>query len=170
MRFSDFLSDQGIPFETLLHPPAFTAQRRAKYLGVPGRQVAKSVLLVGPQGYVLAVLPATHRLDTEALARQLGGAVRLAQEGEIAAVFPDCEWGLVAPFGSLYGLPTILDDSLASQPEIVLESQTRATAIRMRCRDFERLVQPRRLPVARPHASFGLAGPKRRPAANPISL
>src|SRR5205807_2280879 len=98
---ADFLLEQRIPFETLLHPPAYTAQKRARFLRLPGRQVAKSVLLHGPGGYVLAVLPATHHVATERVALALGGPVRLASDDELAAVFRDCEWGVVPPFGTL---------------------------------------------------------------------
>src|SRR5437588_8555035 len=78
MRINAFLADQNVPFETLPHPPAYTAQKRAKYLHVSGSRVAKSVLLHGPDGFFLAVLPATHPIDTERLANALGGPVRLA--------------------------------------------------------------------------------------------
>jgi len=148
MRVLDFLSEQRIAFETILHPPAFTAQKRAKYLHVPGSQVAKNVLLAGLRGYVLAVLPATHYVDTAKLTQDLGGPVRLADDQDIAEVFLDCEWGVVPPFGMLYGLPTLLEDMLASDAVLVFEGNTHVEAIRLRCRDFERLAQPRRLHFA----------------------
>ena len=150
MRVLQFLSEQHIDFEPLVHPPAYTAQKRAKYLHLSGKQVAKTVLLVGPQGYLLAVLPATHHVDTALLSLKLGGPVRLASDEEIGGVFQDCEWGVVAPFGTLYGMPTILDKSLASDSWIVFEANTHAEAIRMRCRDFEDLEKPERLSFARP--------------------
>jgi Ala-tRNA(Pro) deacylase len=144
-----FLTEQRVPFEPLLHPPAFTAQKRAKYLGVPGSQVAKSVLLHGNGGLILAVLPATHQVDTAALSVALQGPIRLATEAEIVAVFCDCEWGVVPPFGRLYGLPSLLDDSLAADAFIVFEGKSHFEAIRIRCGDFERLEKPRRLRFAR---------------------
>src|SRR6516164_5022203 len=98
MRVPLFLTDQHVPFDTLVHPPAYTAQRRAKYLHVPGRHLAKCVLLRGPAGRVLAVLPATHRVDTDAVGRELGGPFRLADDRDLAEVFNDCEWGALAPF------------------------------------------------------------------------
>jgi Ala-tRNA(Pro) deacylase len=150
MHFGDYLADQRIDFEWLPHPPAYTAQKRAKYLRVPGRQVAKCVLLAGPSGYLLAVLPATHQVDTQALAEQLSGPVRLATDREIAAVFHDCQWGVVPPFGARYGLPTLLDDGIEANDWIVLETHTQFEAIRLRCRDFEHLENPRRLRFARP--------------------
>jgi Ala-tRNA(Pro) deacylase len=149
MRISDYLTEQQIAFERLPHPPAYSAQKRAKYLRLPGRQVAKSVLLAGPSGYLLAVLPATHHVDTQVLAEHLGGPVRLADDREIAAVFRDCEWGVVSPFGTRYGLTTLLDASIPADAPLVLETHTQFESIRLLCRDFERLEQPRRLPFAR---------------------
>jgi Ala-tRNA(Pro) deacylase len=150
MRVSQFLSEHRIAFETMPHPPAFTAQKRAKYLRVPGKQVAKCVLLDGPAGHVLAVLPATHLVDLERVANVLGGPVRLADHNAIADVFRDCEWGVLAPFGTLYGLTTLLDASLDPEALIIFEAHLHAVAIRMRCRDFERLERPRRVAFARP--------------------
>lgn len=148
MRVADFLSEQHIPFETLVHAPAFTAQKRAKYLHVPGRQVAKSVLLAGPTGFVLAVLPATHHIDLGAVAACLGFPVRLANHLEIADLFRDCEWGVLTPFGTLYGLTTIVDESLDSNSHIIFEAHLHAMTISMHYRDFERLEKPRRFPFA----------------------
>jgi Ala-tRNA(Pro) deacylase len=152
MRIAAFLEDQRVAYESLPHAPAFSAQKRAKYLHVPGRQVAKSVLLRGPDGLLLAVLPANLHLDPYLLSVALGGPVRLANDAETAAIFADCEWGVVPPFGSLYGLPTVLDRSLDPRAMIVFEGQTHGQAVRMRCADFERLERPRRLRFAAPHA------------------
>jgi Ala-tRNA(Pro) deacylase len=148
MRVAEFLAEQHVPFETLLHPPAFTAQNRAKFLHVPGRQVAKSVLLHGPDGFLLAVLPATRHVDTERLVDALGGPVRLATDAEITEVFHDCEWGVVPPFGKIYGLPVVLDESLAPEAWIVFEGNSHVEALRLHCRDFEYLEKPRRLQFA----------------------
>jgi Ala-tRNA(Pro) deacylase len=150
MRISDYLAEQRIDFEWLPHPPAYTAQKRAKYLRVSGRQVAKCVLLASPSGYLLAVLPATRQVDTKVLAEQLGGPIRLANDREIATVFRDCESGVVPPFGTRYGVSTLLDDAIDPDASIVLETDTQYEAIRLRCRDFERLEKPRRLAFGRP--------------------
>ena len=150
MHIPDYLADQHVAFESLLLPPAFSATQRAKVLHVPGRQVAKCVLLIAPRGPLLAVLPATHHIDLDALATDLSGPVRLAEDDEIAKVFSDCEWGVVLPFGVLYGLQTILDDSLRPDDMIVFEGNTHVEAVRLRCSDFERLERPRRLRFATP--------------------
>jgi Ala-tRNA(Pro) deacylase len=148
MRVPDYLAEQQVRFETLWHAPAFSAQQRAKVLHVPGRQVAKSVLLAAAEGFLLAVLPATHQIDPFRLAHELGGPVRLADDREIARVFRDCEWGVVPPFGTLYGLSTLLDDSLAADDLLIFEGNTHVEAVRVRCADFERLEKPRRTAFA----------------------
>jgi Ala-tRNA(Pro) deacylase len=149
MRVPLLLADNRVAFETLYHAPAYTAQRRARYLHVPGRQLVKSVLLRAPAGCLLAVLSADTRVDLVALGQMLGGPVRLATADEIPEVFRDCEWGALTPFGSLYGLATVLDDALDPETMILFEGHSHAEAIRMRCRDFERLERPRRLRFAR---------------------
>ena len=106
------------------------------------------MLLSAPEGFLLAVLPATHHIDTERLGQELGGPVRLADDREAAGVFRDCEWGVVPPFGTLYGVPTLLDDSLDPEALIVFEGNTTVEAVRVRCGDFERLERPRRLRFA----------------------
>ena len=148
MRVDQFLSDQHVAFETVVHAPAYTAQRRAHYVHVPGRQVAKSVLLAGPTDFVLAVLPATHHIDLQAVRQTLGYPLRLANHLEIADLFRDCEWGALTPFGNLYGLVTIVDDSLDSEAHITFEAQMHAITISMHYRDFERLEHPRRFRFA----------------------
>ncbi len=148
MRIDEFLTDQHVPFEIMLHPPAYTAQNRAKFLHVPGRQVAKCVLLAGSNQHVLAVVPATHLVDLEAVARVLGAPFHLAHRDDLDLLFPDCETGALPPFGRLYGLTTILDDSLNPNTWIIFEAQRHALAIRMGCGDFERLEKPLRFAFA----------------------
>lgn len=150
MLLTDFLSSQQVEFEFLHHAPAFSAPRLAKQLRLPGAQVAKTVLLRGPSSFLLAVLPSTHQLNVQLLGEALGGPVRLAGPEEMAELFRDCEFGLVPPLGRLYGLPTILEDSIAPDAFLVFEGQTCVEAIRLRCSDYERLETPRRLTFAHP--------------------
>jgi len=140
MGICDYLRSQRVHFELLLHRPASSASRRAGTLHAPGRQVAKAVLLGAGSGYVLAVLPATHRIDLERLQKALGTvALRLASEPELDQVFVDCEHGALPPFGSRYGVPTIVDASLAGASEILVETNVRHLCLRLRYRDFEAL-------------------------------
>jgi Ala-tRNA(Pro) deacylase len=145
MKIDEFLTNQGVTFERLHHRPAYTANRVAQALHVRGQEMAKTVLLRTGHGYMLAVLPATRRVDLDRLRQELDGEqVGLATEGEMGQLFPDCERGAVPPFGSLYRLPTLVDESLAADEKIVFEGQTHEDAIRMAYRDYEAVEHPRR--------------------------
>lgn len=145
MHIRDYLRSRQIRFEMLLHPPAPSATRMAETVHVSGRHVAKGVLVKADDSFMLAVLPATHRIDLERLQTVLGVTnLRLATEDEVGEIFQDCERGALPPLGRLYGLATILDASLAGGSEIVFVGNSRHEGVRMRFRDYETLELPTR--------------------------
>ncbi|HWC88008.1 MAG TPA: YbaK/EbsC family protein [Pirellulales bacterium] len=143
MKVQQFLDSRGISFEMLPHEPTFSAQRMAQAVHVSGDNVAKTVLLKADGQFVLAVLPATHQIHLE-MAREALAAhlLELADEDELAKVFSDCEVGAVPPFGTQYGIETLVDASLAEDDEIVFEGNAHRQAFRMKYRDFEDLENP----------------------------
>jgi Ala-tRNA(Pro) deacylase len=143
MRIRDYLQSQHVWFQTLLHPPAPSATRLAQSVHVRGGLVAKAVLIKAGGDYVLAVLPATARVDLERLSGILNGRpLVLATEDEVESVFHDCERGALPPFGHLYGLRTVVDFSLAAGAEIVCTGNARHEGVRLRYRDFEAIEAP----------------------------
>ncbi len=148
MHLSDFLHECEVPFESLLHPPAFTASKRARFLHVPGKQVVKCVLLAAGRSYAVAVLRSTDQINLEALRPVFGLPIRLATTEELASQLSDCGRGAATPFGSLYGLRTLLENRVRPEDLILFEAQQHHMAIRMLCRDFERLEKPARCEFA----------------------
>jgi Ala-tRNA(Pro) deacylase len=146
MNLSSFLTERGCWHEFVTHEPTYSAQRLAQQLHVPGRTVAKTVLLRidadGRQWFVVAVLPATKQIDMRRAGGVAGGTVKLATEFEIAAQCPDCDFGVLPPFGSRYGMKTIVDSELAEDDEIWFEGNTHNDAVRMKFADFEKLEKP----------------------------
>jgi Ala-tRNA(Pro) deacylase len=138
------LDSRRIPYEHRVHPTAFTAQQVAAAEHAPGTVVAKTVVLKADENFVMAVLPASAKVDFAALRRLLGATeVRLAQEAEFDSLFPDSEIGAMPPFGNLYGLPVYVDESLANDRAILFNAGTHQDAIRMSYRDFVQLVEPK---------------------------
>jgi Ala-tRNA(Pro) deacylase len=153
MYVLDFLRNQGVWFEPLLHQPASSSTKRARSVHVPGRRVAKAVLIKTGDSYLVAVLPSTSRIDLGRLSEVVGARVsdlRLATPDEVFAIFPDCEPGVVPPFGRLYGLKTIVDSGLAESAEIVTVANTRHEGLRMHFHDFQTLEQPVGASFSRP--------------------
>jgi Ala-tRNA(Pro) deacylase len=139
MNMKYILQRRNLPFEVVRHAEAFDAQHLAQALHTPGVQVAKTVLLRADHDYryIVAVLPATHRIDFDRLSEFLGGTnVALATEEEIAERCPDCEFGVLPPFGSHYGAETIVDEALSKDEYISFEGESHTEAIRMKYSDF----------------------------------
>jgi Ala-tRNA(Pro) deacylase len=152
MNVAKFLEAGHHDFERMPHRPVYSAQRLAQELHVPGREVAKTVLLRADGGYkyVVAVLPASKKIDFASASKLLGGArLELATEFDIETHCPDCEFGVLPPFGSRYGLKTIVDTSLSKDEYIWFAGNTHDEAIRMKFAEFCQL----ELPLIAPFAS-----------------
>jgi Ala-tRNA(Pro) deacylase len=138
-----FLGDQQVAYSVLHHRPAYTAQEEAANAHVPGRQWAKTVACFADDRPILAVVPAPSLVDVDRL-REVTGAkkIRLASEPEFARMFPDCETGAMPPLGPLYGQPVFVDRHLAAADEVVFDAGSHSEAIKVRYKDFARVVQP----------------------------
>ncbi len=141
----DFLRSRRVWFEELLHTPASSSTKRAHSVHVPGRRVAKTVLVHASDRFVLAVVPSTCRVDLGRLGEMLGLSatdVRLATADELIGLFTDCEPGVVPPFGRLYDIDTVFDSSLAEVDELVFGGNTRHEGLRMRASDYIAIEEP----------------------------
>jgi Ala-tRNA(Pro) deacylase len=151
MNVAKFLEKGHYKFKRVQHVPAYSAQHLAHELHVSGREVAKTVLLRANEGHelVVAVLPASKQIDFKRAAKLLSGAkLELATEFDISAHCPDCDFGVLPPFGSRYGMTTIVDSSLTEDEFIWFEGNTHEEAIRMKFEDYRRLEQPIVAPFA----------------------
>ena len=117
-----FLDASGAEYEVLPHPHSHYSAQTARLSRVPLRALAKPVLLEDEYGYVLAIVPATCRVDIERLGHQLNRELELATEAEVAPLFPDCEPGAMPAIGTPYGIPTVYDDSLRALREVYFEA------------------------------------------------
>ena len=149
MKISSYLKEQGVYFSMHEHPPAYTAQEVAAEEHVSGDILAKTVILRAGDNYAMFVLPASYKLDMRKAAKALGAKkVRLADEGELAKLFPDSEVGAEPPFGNLYEIPTLVDQHLADDEEIVFQAGSHRQAIRMKYADYASLAQPKTADLA----------------------
>ncbi len=142
IRLKNFLDENHVSYSAMPHTTAYTASGAAATMKISGKELAKTIVLRAGEETILAVLPAAHHASLEKLSSLLGKPVRLATEQEFSSLFPDCELGAMPPFGSLYDLPTYVDESLAEDEEIVFNAGTHHDAIRMRYVDFARLTKP----------------------------
>ncbi|NLE30324.1 MAG: YbaK/EbsC family protein [Phycisphaerae bacterium] len=142
-RLKEFLDNSGVHYVTITHSPAFTAQEIAATAHVPGKELAKTVMVKIDGQMAMVVLPGSYKIDFDLLEEALGARrVELASEQEFKDLFPECEIGAMPPFGNLYGLQTYVADSLAEEVEIIFNAGLHTELIRMNYSDYERLVEP----------------------------
>jgi Ala-tRNA(Pro) deacylase len=144
MRVTEYLEKQGVEYKIREHRSTFTAQQMAAAEHVPGMAVAKPVVVKADNKFYMCVLPACCKIDFDVLKEQIGvQRIELADEKEMAQIFGDCALGAEPPFGNLYQIETIMDQSLEEDDEIVFQGGTHEKAIRISIEDYRRLVHPR---------------------------
>jgi Ala-tRNA(Pro) deacylase len=143
-KLKAFLDENDVPYESVEHPTAYTAQEVAQAAHIRGHNLAKTVIVKSGDQFVMVVLPADRKVIILDL-REITGLDNLtfATEDEFKALFPDCEIGAMPPFGNLYGMEVYAAPSLEEGDEIAFNAGTHREVIKMRYRDFERLVHPR---------------------------
>jgi Ala-tRNA(Pro) deacylase len=139
-RVSAYLAEQDADFDIVDHPHSSTSMESAQLAHVPGDCIAKSVVLGDERGYLLAVLPASCHVDLGELHRQTNRNLGLATEYELTALFDDCEPGAVPPFGNVYDIDTIVDESLVEQSDVYFEAGDHERLIHVSAETFENLL------------------------------
>jgi Ala-tRNA(Pro) deacylase len=147
-KVRSYLMEHGVAYETHAHPLAYTTSEVAQAEHVPGKAMAKVVMLVGDGRLVMTVMPGDENVDMQKAAKALDARdVRLAEEIEFAPSFPDCERGAEPPFGALYDVPTLVDEGLTSE-EITFNAGTHTETISMALDDYLKLTNPMRADLA----------------------
>jgi Ala-tRNA(Pro) deacylase len=150
-RLKSALDREHVSYSAIPHAPACGGQYAASIMHVHGREVAKTVVLRMKNGTVvhdgedmlLAVLPASFRINLGKLAAAVQCRVELVDEDECNTLFPDCEGGVFLAFGELYDLPVYMDEALAADPYIVLSAGIKCESVRLRSADFIRVAKPK---------------------------
>jgi len=148
-RLMEFFDSNKKKYVVVKHSPAFTAQEVAASAHVPGKNMAKTVMIKADGDLKMVVLPSTHQVDFDQIREALGvKKVELASEEEFESLFPDCELGAMPPFGNLYDMETIVAESLTDDDEIAFNAGTHKELVKISYKDFEELARPKILPLA----------------------
>lgn len=121
LTLQEYLDDSHIAYQVTSHKKTDCSAQTAEVSHVPADQLAKGVIVKSDGFYVLAVLPASRRLDMKRLGKVIGEPVTLATEKEASMLFPDCQTGAVPVIGSAYKIASIVDRRLDEQDEVYFE-------------------------------------------------
>ena len=148
-KLKNFLDDQHVQYISIIHSRAHTAQETAEVAHIPGRQLAKTVMVKLDGKMAMVVLPASEQIDLDLLQGCAGvNSAELADEKEFSALFPQCEIGAMPPFGNLYGMMVYVEEDLTTAGTIAFNAGSHLELIQLSYNDFERLVKPRIVRIA----------------------
>lgn len=140
ITLSEYLATHDSVYSVMHHDHTTSSLETAEAAHVPGDLLVKPVILHDDRGYVMAVVPATHRVRLDAINRLLKRNLAIATEQELAELFDDCEVGAVPPLGQMYGMQTIWDDALGRVREVYFESGDHETLVHMAGEQFMALM------------------------------
>ncbi|MFQ5963958.1 MAG: aminoacyl-tRNA deacylase [Candidatus Scalinduaceae bacterium] len=143
-KLREFLNNHNIKYVTIAHSHAYTANEIAASAHIPGKELAKTVMVKVDGKMSMAVLPASYKVDLNLLREAAEASnVELASEQEFKDMFRECEIGAMPPFGNLYDMKVFVENSLAEDEEIAFNAGSHTELIRLSYKDFESLVKPK---------------------------
>lgn len=139
-----FLDENKVEYVTIRHSPAYTAQKIAAAAHIPGREVAKTVMVNMDGKMAMAVLRATDQVDLDLLrGAAKAKSVKLATEDDFKDAFKGVELGAMPPFGNLYGMDVYADEALTKDEQIAFNAGSHTELLQLDYADFERLAKPK---------------------------
>jgi len=144
-KVKEFLEENHIKYVSIAHSTAYTAQEVAASAHIPGKEMAKTVMVKISGKMAMAVLPANYQIDFKKFKKLAGSKdIELASEEEFKYMFPDCEIGAMPPFGNLYDMPVFVAASLAEDEDIDFNAGTHRELLKIKYKDFEKFVKPKK--------------------------
>ena len=134
------LDEAEVSYELLPHAHTERATDEAKALGVDPTDVAKTLVVTGPDGNVRAVVPASERLDLHKLADACGvarGEIELAAEDDLGRDYPAFELGAVPPVGGPSDR-VVVDRRVTERDSVVFEAGSHDESVRTASADLVR--------------------------------
>ncbi|MGI9534090.1 MAG: aminoacyl-tRNA deacylase [Thermodesulfobacteriota bacterium] len=143
-KLKNFLDENNIKYISVKHSEAFTAQEIAASAHIPGKELAKTVILDIDGNMAMAVVPASYHVNFKLFENEVKATrISLSTEESFKKKFPDCELGAMPPFGNLYKMDVYVSKSLAEDEEIFFNAGNHTELIRLKYKDFENLVHPK---------------------------
>jgi Ala-tRNA(Pro) deacylase len=134
---TEHLEQRGSAFELLAHRQAYTSTDEARALGIDVGEVLKTLAVRTGPGYVLAVIPASRRVDLHLVRDVLGDhQARLASEEELGRDFPGYQLGALPPLGALLGSEVFIDPAVLEHDLVVFAAGTQTESVRMGTREL----------------------------------
>ncbi len=149
-QITDLLEQNGCWFQTFEHEPVRTSEEAAKTRpGFTMHQGAKAMIVraLSPEKgkfFAMLVFPGDLRFDSKKAKAILGAKdLTFASEEEVGSLTGGVLVGGVPPFGNLFGLIVLADESLFANEKIIFNAGDRSFSVAMKSEDYKKLVNPK---------------------------
>ncbi|MDX1300723.1 YbaK/EbsC family protein [Photobacterium sp.] len=140
-RVSAYLDKAHVHYELLKHARSFNSLSSAIASNIPLTQVVKAVILEDHESRkLMAILPASHKINLSTLSEELNRQLHLMKEEDVFELFKDCEHGAVPPVAQAYHMDRVYDECLLEQPELYLEAGDHAYLMQLKKDGFIQLM------------------------------
>lgn len=141
-RLRAWLESEGVAYRYVTHGPTRTSEESAAARGEPLEIGAKALLLKTDERFVLVVLSAARKLDSNAVRKHLGArSLRFATAEELLDI-TGLPPGAVPPFGHpIFDLPLLIDRSITRNEKAAFNAGSLTASIIMPAADYLRLAQ-----------------------------
>ena len=135
-----YLDDQGVAYEVVTHSHTASSMETAASAHVSGETLAKAIVLKDDDGFVMAVMPSTYKLEPAMVRELTDRRLEMVGEDELGPLFEDCELGAVPPLAAAYGIEAVWDETLAQLNQVFFEGGDHADLVRVSGEDFGKLM------------------------------
>ena len=146
IKLKKFLDNNDVKYVSISHSPAYSAQAIAESAHIPGKELAKTVIVRIDDKFAMAVLPASSRVHLGHLKVAVSAShFELATEAEVENLFPDCEKGAILSFGNLYdvNVNVYVAEQMTENEEIAFSAGSHTEVVGMSYKNFDKLVIPK---------------------------
>lgn len=136
----DLLTEKNVKFHAYSHEKIITAEEAARIRDVPLGSGVKAMIVKASNGFFLVLISGDRKIDFEKLKGKIGKS-KLASQEDVFRV-TGCEVGSVHPFGSLFGLPVLMDQHILDNDTVHFSAGTHEASISMSPKDMVKVIEP----------------------------
>ena len=148
-KVESYLKKTNKKFEEISHKTVYTAYDLAQTLKKELKSIAKTLVIQADKAYILAIVPASARLDLKKLKKALGvKKISIPDEKIMIKVFR-VKPGAISAFGKLHKVKTVIDKSLTKVKDIILQTGSFTDSVRMKVKDFIEIEEAKLADIAK---------------------
>jgi len=136
-RIKKILDTRAIPYKFEEHEAVRTSEEAAALRGTPLENGAKALILVGKKSgnQVMVVIPGDKKIAMTVVSEKVGEKVEFEKPETILEKYGIMVGG-VPPFGNVLGMRLLMDEAVATRPEVTFNAGMQTCSITMKGADL----------------------------------